>query len=345
VSAQKDNVSGSRNYAFNEVPALLNSLNINHTNSIDLTAPVFRYICALFAEIAYHSIPEWEVDKRKRAKLNRIPSTGYQDLIDRGIWNNNNVTQAFANADLPKPFITSSAGVVVVGVVIHGIIFIGFRGTALLFDWKVNVRAELVRVESFQRSVRHRWFDDCCYEDKTIFCGGVHSGFAEESVRITKRILDAIPAVERCSIKHVFLCGHSLGGAVAALSKHLITEWPTTAYLFGAPRYSDVGGYMTADGNYPIQIRRPGDLVPTVPPRSYGFCDHPNELATNGEEYIDTSLNSWFPSDIYNWIKFLCSKAGDHKMENYRMEIGEAVGAKLAGEPLTEALKISKKNI
>lgn len=345
MSVQEDNANSSRDYAFNEVHALLNLINVNQLNSIDPTDPVFRYLCALFAEIAYYSIPEWEIDKRKRAKLNRIPSKGYKSLIDRGIFNNDNVAQAFASADLPKPFITSSAGIVAVGVVIRGIMFIGFRGTALLFDWKVNVRAELVRVESFQRSIRHHWFDECCYEDKTIFCGGVHSGFAEESVRITKRILGAIPAADRCSIKHVFLCGHSLGGAIAALSKHLITEWPSTAYLYGAPRYSDVSGYMTADGNYPIQTRRPGDLVPTVPPRSYGFCDHPNELATNGEEYIDTSLNSWFPRDIYNWIKFLCSKAGDHMMESYRMEIGKAVGARFAEKPLTEALKISKKNI
>lgn len=345
MSAQEDNDNNGRDYAFNEVHALLNSLNPATFDSLDPTAPEFRYLSALFAEIAYHSIPEWEIDKRKRAKIYKIPSSGYQDLIARGIWGNDNVTEAFISADLPRPFITSSAGVVVVGVVIHDIMFIGFRGTALLFDWKVNVRAELVRVESFQRSVRHRWLDECCYEDKTIFCGGVHSGFAEEAVRITKRIHDAIPAVERESIKHVFLCGHSLGGAVAALSQHLFTKWPTTAYLFGAPRYSDVAGYMTSDGNYPIQTRRPGDLVPTVPPRSYGFCDHPHELATNGEEYIDSSLNSWFPSDIYNWAKFLCSNADAHKMENYRMEIGESVGAKLAGKPLTKVLKITKEDI
>lgn len=332
-------------YAFNEVHSLIRSLNITQSHPLDVNAKELRYLAALFAEMSYHLLPDWEVDKRKRAKLYRIPSSGYQTLVDKGIRGAANVLQAFSEADLPKPFVTSSAGIVAVGVVINGIMFVGFRGTALLFDWKVNIRAELVRVDSAHRKSEHHVFDHCVIEDKKVLSGGVHSGFAEEAIRITKRVLDAIPAADRSYIKHVVLAGHSLGGAVAAISKYLIQEWPTTAFLFGAPRYADAGFYLNAFDNFPTQVRRTGDLVPTVPPRSYGFCDHPHELATNGEEYIDSSLNSWFPSDIYNWAKFLCSNAGAHKMENYRMEIGESVGAKLADKPLTEALKITKEDI
>ncbi|MCV5409191.1 hypothetical protein OFN21_25170, partial [Escherichia coli] len=157
-------------------------------------------LAALFAEMSYHLVPEWEVDKHKRAKLYRVPSEGYQILVDQGIRGSENVFEAFIDAELPKPIIASSAGIVVVGVVIDGIMFIGFRGTALLFDWKVNLRAELVRVDSAHRVTKYNWFDHCHIEDKKIISGGLHSGFAEEAVRITKRIFDAIPEADRSSI-------------------------------------------------------------------------------------------------------------------------------------------------
>lgn len=331
-------------YAFNEVHALIRALNIPQNNPININAPELRYLAALFAEIAYYMVPEWEVDKHKRAKLYRVPSEGYQMLVDQGIRGSDNVVEAFIDAELPKPFIASSAGIVAVGVVIKGIMFVGFRGTALLFDWKVNLRAELVRVDSGPRIAEHHWFDHYYFEEKTI-SGGLHSGFAEEAVRITKRIFDAIPEADRSSIEHVVLAGHSLGGAVAAVSKLLITQWPATACIFGAPRYADAGFYLNGFDNYPIQIRRPGDLVPTVPPRSYGFCDHPNQFATTGEEYIDTSLNSWLVSDLCNWIRFLSTNTAAHSMEGYRMEIGEAIGSQFADKPLTKAVKITKRHI
>lgn len=332
-------------YAFNEVHALIQALNITQNNLINVNAPELRYLAALFAEMAYHLVPEWEVDKHKRAKLYRVPSEGYQMLIDQGIRGSANVVEAFTDAELPKPFIASSAGIVAVGVVIKGIMFVGFRGTALLFDWKVNLRSELVRVDSAKRITKHHWFEHYQIEEKKIISGGLHSGFAEEAVRITKRIFDVIPEADRSSIEHVVLAGHSLGGAVAAVSKLLITQWPATAYIFGAPRYADVVFYLNGFDNYPIQIRRPGDLVPIVPPRSYGFCDHPNQFTANGEEYIDTSLNSWIVSDICNWIRFLRAKTAAHSMEGYRTEIGEAIGAQFADKPLTKAVKITKKHI
>ena len=332
-------------FAFNEIHTLIRALNITQNSPLNVNAPELRYLAALFAEMSYHLVPEWEVDKHKRAKLYRVPSEGYQILVDQGIRGSENVFEAFIDAELPKPFIASSAGIVVVGVVIDGIMFIGFRGTALLFDWKVNLRAELVRVDSAHRVTKYHWFDHCHIEDKKIISGGLHSGFAEEAVRITKRIFDAIPEADRSSIEHVVLAGHSLGGALAAVSKSLITQWPATACIFGAPRYADAGFYLNCFDNYPIQIRRLGDLVPTVPPRSYGFCDHPNEFATNGEEYIDTSLNSWLVSDLCNWTRFLSTKTAAHSMENYRTEIGKAIGSQFADKPLTKAVKITKRHI
>lgn len=333
-------------YAFNEVHALIRTMKINQGNFPDVKAPELRYLAALFAEMAYHMVPEWEVDKHKRAKLYRVPSKGYQMLVDQGVRGVEHIFQSFIDADLPKPFIASSAGIVAVGVVINGLMFVGFRGTAMLFDWKVNIRAEQVRVDSIHFTSKYRWYDDVCHiEEKKILSGGLHSGFTEEAVRITKRIFDAIPDADRSSIEHVVLTGHSLGGAVAAVSKLLIKEWPTIACIFGAPRYADAGFYLNDFENAPIQIRRPGDLVPTVPPRSFGFCDHPNEFATNGEEYIDSSLNSWFVNDLCNWVKFLSTKFAAHSMENYRAELGKSIGSKCAEKPLINLEKITSKHI
>jgi hypothetical protein len=45
--------------------------------------PAVRYLCALFAEVAYYYIPEWEMqDARHRAKV--IPCEAYQTLRERG---------------------------------------------------------------------------------------------------------------------------------------------------------------------------------------------------------------------------------------------------------------------
>jgi len=55
-------------YAIHEVRSLLGGL----PTPLDDRSPVVRYVCALFAELAYYHIPQWEIDDKKRAKLSSM---------------------------------------------------------------------------------------------------------------------------------------------------------------------------------------------------------------------------------------------------------------------------------
>jgi predicted lipase len=113
--------------------------------------------------------------------------------------------------------------------------------------------------------------------------GRFHKGFAEEAVRIAVRIWQEIANWPKQDIKEVILSGHSLGGAVAAICEPLLW-WrlanrcqQTQSVILGAPRYCDVAAQYS-QLNFPIQIKRSGDMVPTIPPRALGYADCPWEF-------------------------------------------------------------------
>lgn len=98
IDGTNEQMHSSENYAFNEVNALLQSLNITKSDRLDVKTPELRYFAALFAERAYHLVPECEVDKHKRSKLYRVPSEGYQMLVDQGFQGHASVVHSFIDA-------------------------------------------------------------------------------------------------------------------------------------------------------------------------------------------------------------------------------------------------------
>jgi hypothetical protein len=155
-------------YAIYEVQSLVGGLQ----SPVDDRAPEVRYLCALISELAYYHIPQWEVDDRKRAKL--IPCEAYQLLVSRG--RTINLITLLQDLDLPRGFVAVDRGVVAVGIVLNKILFIGFRGTQFLFDWKVNLRTLLTPIGP---SFRLRG----PYYAVSGVSGRLHSGFAEEAIR------------------------------------------------------------------------------------------------------------------------------------------------------------------
>jgi hypothetical protein len=141
------------------------------------------------------------------------------------------------------------------------------------------------------------------------------------------------------STKRVFLTGHSLGGAVAALSAPLLGfACPRT--LFGSPRYCDAA-MLASDTAGPVRnFRRDADLVPLLPPKRLGYADIPDELTTGGQPYLRLERFRLRNLFLGPWISFAQASARPHKMELYRAEIGQAAGAKLCAEPLTSSLLI-----
>lgn len=311
-------------FAIYEVHSLLRRL----PSPIDSRDPTVRYLCALFSELAYYHIPEWEIDHRERAKL--IPCDAYKMLVAEG--RSTNLEAILQQLELPRGFIVVDRGAVAVGIVINKILFIGFRGTQFLFDWKINFRSRLVSVNSSSLSF-----------PQLILCtvyGKLHSGFGEEAVRISSKILHAISDSKLGDIDQVFLTGHSLGGAVAAISKIFLKIAPTSVCIFGAPRYCDLSMYSSFINNPPSQIRRPGDVVPTIPPKIFGYADHPFEFGTNGAQYIDPTPYSSISGNFLRWARFLIGRFEPHSIEIYRKELGVPAASEGASLPLMPAEKL-----
>ena len=225
-------------YAFDEFRTLMPS-------SISVRDPIVRYLCALASELAYHHVSAFEIDSNRRAKI--IPCRRHIEIVNAG--NPTNVLQYLRQMDFNKSFVVVDRSVVAVGIPVNENLFIGFRGTVFLYDWKINLRASLVdRNAGFQFTEtkmrqllgwRGDWGGD--------WGGGrVHRGFAEEAVRIAVKLIDAMREHGLDNIDNICLSGHSLGGAVAALTENFIPHRKTSTCIFGSPRYCNASAYFSS---------------------------------------------------------------------------------------------------
>ncbi len=315
-------------FAFEEFPSLMNSVKEppsprNH---------VVRYVCALMAELAYLHVPQFEIDDKKRAKV--VPSAGYQEIVARG--RSTDAVAYLRSRELGKSFAVVDWGIVGIGVVNHDILLIGLRGSKFRFDWKIDIDARLARVGDISR-LR----GPCLL---STLNGRLHRGFAEEAARIAIRIDDAIRHTNLGRIKHILLSGHSLGGAVAAISENLIKIAPISTCIFGSPRYCDVSAYISLPDGPPTAIRRPGDMVPFMPPRWMGYADHPNEFDTTGAPTIERRRNRLLDFHLLKSAVFGLTAGHPHSMELYRKELGRTAGAEGAELPLAPWEALTKKH-
>src|SRR6186713_1797430 len=96
---------GSNQYALNEVWRLQSPVSSMAWSQSDQ----YRYISALFAELSYYHVPQWEIDeKRHRALL--VPCEAYQKICERGIATN--LLQVLRGADLQSSFVVETRHVI-----------------------------------------------------------------------------------------------------------------------------------------------------------------------------------------------------------------------------------------
>jgi len=284
-------------------------------------SPVVRYLCALFAELPYYHVPQFEIDDAKRVQL--IPCEAYRTIATPG-GPGATLEQVLSRADVGKGFfVVVSRGVVAVGVHVGKFLFIGFRGTQFLFDWRTNLRARRVHSGNSWRGLHPEGLH-----------GGFHAGFLEETLRVLPQVNDAIKALDIRNLSRVYLCGHSLGGAVAAIAEKLLEIGPSSVCMFGAPRYCDVAALFERYTRPPTQVRRFGDMVPTVPPRWLGFVDHVTELDPTGAAFIQGKPTVILFDGLWKWLRFLGQWFEPHSVEAYRREVGHAAGALHCDTPL-----------
>lgn len=304
-------------YAFDEFRSLVYSL----PSPVPDNNPTIKYICALLSEFAYHHVPPFGIDRNRRAKI--VPCESHAELVSLGF--SVSIVEYLQSLEFEQNFVVVDRGVIAVGIKLRKYLFLAFRGTRYLYDWKINLRASLTEMNvgsHFHKPGMRRLAD---------WRGGqVHKGFAEEALRIVVKIMDALGEKNIDDVDHIFLAGHSLGGAVAALSEHFIRMAPVSTTIFGAPRYCDVAAYYSSPYRPPTQIQRPGDIIPLVPPLRMGYADHPYQFSTDGQQIIGPV----HPSSLFHWIwlaaLFLGKQFEPHNMEAYRREIGRTANARFA---------------
>jgi hypothetical protein len=293
-------------FAFDEFPSLAESLG----SPLPRKDQKLWYVASLMAELCYYHVESLEIDSRARAKI--IPCDEYQRIVLRGIQTNVLAyLQAGEFAERPI-FVIVDRGVVAIGLPLKTRLFIGFRGTLFLYDWRINLLAQLISIGP----------NVALHPDHTVWMMGrsrFHRGFFEEAFRIAVPIREKLKN-EYKDYKEVVLCGHSLGGAVAALCSPLLRgpDRQLHTLTLGAPRYCDAAAlYYAWPEHLPIQIKRWGDMVPSIPPRSLGYADCPCEFNTSGKPAFEALPSSELKHFLWNWALFINKRVEPHSIEGY----------------------------
>jgi hypothetical protein len=229
--------------------------------------------------------------------------------------------------EVGEVFAVSSERVIVVGILVNRLLFISCRGTHLLFDWIANLQARMMPAE--QLLGRYLVNSRLHLEERVM----LHSGFAEEARLIYGPLCEAIR--KSGAVEAIVVTGHSLGAAVGAVVQCLLERHFFGARVggcfFGTPRFSNKPDAAFSRRSF---VRRPGDVVPLVPPRMLGYRQSLCERHTCGVRYRDPSPFSWVLGDWFRWAGCLAGFFKPHGMETYRKEIGDHFHAPYAQERL-----------
>lgn len=292
-------------------------------NSVDWREPGFELnkalACVLFSKLTYLRIPAFELDGADR--VNIIPCLAYQDAVLSGY--KINFDEYLRSLDFGEYFVVERRYAVVVGVRTGDVIVVAIRGTKYLYDWLTNLNARRYRQDGpYGRIHFHRGF----YR-------AMSACFEPVSLELRKFIQNSSKPVP------IYVTGHSLGGAMAAimhavwgmsvsgeyLSDGLVENRVRSysCYTFGMPRYGDVRSVETF--RTPYHLYDELDIVPTVPPRWLGYENPTTEYLLNGNPLENVHRRETLK--FSRWITRLISGKGveNHKIENYHDKIRSQV--------------------
>jgi hypothetical protein len=126
-------------FAFDEFRSLASKL----SSPIDAKDKTLWYLASMMAELCYYHVED--VDNRHRAKI--IPCEAYQHILLSGV--RTNIIAYLRGIGFERSFVIVDRGVIAIGIHIGTRLFIGFRGTLLLYlyDWSTNFRARLAPLD------------------------------------------------------------------------------------------------------------------------------------------------------------------------------------------------------
>jgi hypothetical protein len=303
---------------FSRIWPLLNRIN---WQAVPFT-PEKAYVTAVFSKIAYLTIPHFEVRYHTLAKV--IPCLTYRQLLASG--RTQDIREFLRALDFGNAFVVTTHYVVAVGVITPHVIIIALRGTRPLYisDWMIDFNSirTTTQVNSWEVKLHSGFFvamTDCL--DEIAF-------------ELQKRTGSGSPQTP------IYVVGHSLGGALAAIA-HALSRTTFSSYhryglaktaalnthssfSFGMPRYGD--NRAISNLRTPFHIYNDRDLVPGVPTKWMGFESVPIEYRSgeggslNQKAQDRQSLRWWF-SRVH-----LARGVRHHLIERYIRRLGKAAG-------------------
>jgi len=207
-----------------------------------------------------------------------------------------------------------------------------FRGSQQAADWKTNF------------SFRLRNFAVCePRKDDPLPPGRVHSGFQTAWESVEKRVLIQLKQWWQPNETHLWVTGHSLGGALAALAATSLDYQGYTVsglYTFGQPRVGDwqftrqVNARM---GDRMFRYVNNNDVVPLIPPqfnvlnptRLFGHMGQFRYFGFRGKLFKTSMLGQRWGDRLLGFL-FSVRKPGadiiaDHMMEFYVRYLQQAL--------------------
>ncbi|RBP04495.1 lipase family protein [Rossellomorea aquimaris] len=253
------------------------------------------YVTCLLSELAYKYIPKYEIDKIKRVKI--VPCFEYQNIISSG--ESINFNKLLLALDFRDYFIIEENKMIIIGIKLKNILFISVRGTHQLYDWFVNINI---------RKMKMTFFDD---ENK------YHSGFLNEVLKVYNALFLKIEEFSVESTKVIFT-GHSLGGALSSILYSLSSclKRETQCFTFGMPRYGDK---ITISSHCPHHILNEFDIVPSLPPKIFGYCNSLSEYLLNNESITPIHIRD--KKNLIEWVKRIRQVGKEHSIEQYKLRL------------------------
>ncbi|EMB48641.1 mono- and diacylglycerol lipase [Vibrio mimicus] len=265
------------------------------------------FVCSVMANLAYTKISEWELEEHSNVKL--LPSHTYYELLKSKRINSQ---KYFSLLKTDEHLLIERPGAVLVATKINNVVFIAMRGTRLLSisDWRVNLNAKKVSPFPPHQGVK------------------VHKGFYLEAKSFHEELVDEMHKREWDKFP-VYFVGHSLGGALAAITyamydnywltsnvhRRLLRNNHCACYTFGMPRWGNANAIAVLKS--PTHFFVENDPVPHVPTTSLGYSDCTNNISIDSNSFSYVKYNGLLVQ-IKDYLHLTVSnKFKDHFIETY----------------------------
>ena len=271
------------------------------------------------SNVAYCHISDFELENT--TNVNLIPSSEYENSIRTYIETNNKVDirETLRSAEIDSDILIIESQLAIAAAIRVGeVVFVALRGTEILniHDWRANLNA-------LKASPRVPLLSEARF----------HKGFYKGVITFKQRLEEAIDKRFGENI-YIYVTGHSLGGAMAAILYGLWRDddiynhfhhFPSSrrdkkygvvsSYTMGMPRYGNLAA--VAQYSNPYHILNGKDIVPHVPPKYLGYEDCANIITLDKSLVLRVKYFGYLKY-IKSMLSFLTlRKLEHHSIENY----------------------------